>query len=456
MRKDLFYGRRIWIALVVLASVCWELAGTTANAQLTKQKLIGDAVSEIGTGYAEIDEAIKRFLNGDVIGARQFLESAKRNDPKLPPTDVTLAKMYLEANSLPAARVSLEKSAMENPSDPEAHLILAEIARREGRLIEADALYEKGLALSEKFTENTRRKRNMEIRARMGRAVVAQQRKQWAAAEADLEALLKLDPENAIGHYQLGIAQFMQGKHRDGFTHFQEAKRLDKNKQIPNEFVAAASMYDQLDRPADAQRAFDQVKTSTADANTMTAYAQWLIKTGSVQKAEQILDQARKANPDSLSLLILSGVAARMNNRMKPAEDFFVQAWGISPANLDVLNQLALLLIEQQDQAKRERALQFAGISSQLSSQNGDAQMTLAWVLYQLGRMNEANTALQNAVRLGNLTPDSRYLIARILIDTKREDQAKQILQEALDGDYQGIFINRQAAQALLDTINKS
>ena len=35
----------------------------------------------------------------------------------------------------------------------------------------------------------------------------------------------------------------------------------------------------------------------------------------------------------------------------------------MSPANVDVINQLALLLIDQPDQAKRERAVQFAGIS---------------------------------------------------------------------------------------------
>jgi Tfp pilus assembly protein PilF len=444
-------------ALAGLVCTCWAVAENTATAQLTTQKLIGDAVSEVGTRYAEVDEAIKRFMNRDVLGARQFLESAKRKDPSLPPTDVTLAKMYLAANNLAAARTAMEKSAMENPGDPEAYLILAELARREGRTIEADALYDKGLELTETFTENARRKRNFEIGARTGRAIVAAQRKNWSAAEADLEALLKIDPENAVGHYQLGVAQFMQGKYREGFTQFQEAKRLDKNKAIPNEYVAAALLYDQLDKPTEAQKGFEQaVKSGATDANSMSAYAQWLIKTGSVQKAEQILDQARKANPDSLHLLILSGVAARMSNRAKPAEDFFVQAWGISPANADVLNQLALLLIEQQDQAKRERALQFAGISSQLSSQSGDAQMTLAWVLYQLGRIGDADAALQNAVRLGNLSPDSRFLLAKILVDLKREAQAKPLLEEALESDYQGIFINRQAAQALLDTINKS
>jgi tetratricopeptide (TPR) repeat protein len=313
------------------------------------------------------------------------------------------------------------------------------------------------LELVESFSENPRRKRNLEIRALTGRALVAHERRHWPAAVKDLQTLLKLDPENGMAHYRLGVAQFMQKKYKEGYTEFQEAKKWDKNKQFPAPEVAAALMYDQLDMPAEAQKAFDQaMRTSGSDAKSLTAYGQWLIKNGSVQKAEQVLAEARKTNPDDLNLLILSGVAARMNNKMKPAEDFFVQAWGMSPANIEVINQLALLLIEQPEQAKRERALQFAGISSTLSNQNADAQMTLAWVFYQLERIGDAEVSLRNALQLGNLSPDSRYLIAKILVDQRKEDQAKQVLQEALESEYNGIFINRQAAQALFETLSKS
>ena len=117
----------------------------------------------------------------------------------------------------------------------------------------------------------------------------------------------------------------------------------------------------------------------------------------SLTKAEAMLAEARKANPGNLNLLILSGVAARMQKKMKPAEDYFVEAHGISPANGDVINQLALLLIEQADQAKRDRALQFASMSAQLNNQNPDAQITLAWVLYQFGRTGDAETAFATA-----------------------------------------------------------
>ena len=213
-------------------------------------------------------------------------------------------------------------------------------------------------------------------------------------------------------------------------------------------------MYDQLDMAKEAQTAFERAYgANKTDPNTVTQYGQWLIKTGDLQRAEQVLSEGRKANPDSLNLLILSGVAARMNKKMKPAEDYFVQAWGMSPANVDVINQLALLLIDQPDQAKRERALQFAEISARLNSQSADAQVTLAWVYYQMGRVGDADAALRSAQQLGNISPDSSYLVAKMLVDQKRPDPAKLLLQDALDEKNQGIFINRQEAQALLETL---
>jgi Tfp pilus assembly protein PilF len=154
-------------------------------------------------------------------------------------------------------------------------------------------------------------------------------------------------------------------------------------------------------------------------------------------------------------LLILSGVAARMGKKLKPAEDYFVEALGIAPANGDVINQLALLLVEQPGAAQRTRAQQFAAMSAQLNNQNADAQITLAWVLFQLGRLADAEQALRSGLSLGSPSPDSSYLVARMLVEQNRIDPAKQLLKAALEADSPGLFIYRQDAQALYDKLNK-
>ncbi len=459
------FGHSWAVGLAVVGVVLGScLLGRPAAAQVTTQMLIGDAVSEqVGTRYPDVDKAIQRFTNRDFLGARLLLEDAKRKDATLPPTDLTLAKLYFLSGDEAAGRNALEATVSTSPNDPEVFLILADTAMRQARSIEGEALYDKALQLTEKFSENPKRKRNFEIRARNGRAAVAERRRNWAGAVADLRALLKVDPDNATAHYRLGAALFMQAKagpdFKAGYDEFVAAKKLDKDKTIPNPYVSAALWYDQLGKKTEAQTAFERaVADDPKGANTMASYAQWLIKTGNVEKAEAALVDARKANPSSLEILILSGVAARMAKKMKPAEDYFLQALNVSPSNGAVLNQLALLLVDQAaDKEKQERALQFALINSKLNPQSSEAQVTLSWVLYQLGRLAEADAAFRDGLRLGmgNLTPDSSYLVAKMLVDQNRGDMAKQILTSALDNDSQGIFVNRQDAQALLATLDK-
>ncbi|HJQ80748.1 MAG TPA: tetratricopeptide repeat protein [Lacipirellulaceae bacterium] len=416
--------------------------------------LIGDSVSEIGTRYSDVDDAIKRYANRDIEGARLLLDSARRKDPALPPSALILAKMHLLAGNAPAGRAALEKTAQENPSDPEPALILAGDALRTQRIIEADALYNQGLELCSKYTENPKRKRNLEIRARLGRAQVAEQRKNWPAAVADMQALLKIDPENATAHYRLGQALFMQKKYKEGFDELSAARRIDKN--LPDPYVPAALFYDQQGMMNEAQQAFDRaVKNDPKDVNTLANYGQWLIKAGKLDQAEQTLAKARELKPQDLRVLFLSGVAARMNKKMKPAEDYFMEALRIAPGEANTINQLALLLIEQSDEEKRNRALQFALISSRMNAQSPDAQVTLGWVLYQLGRTGDADAALKNAQQLGAFSPDSNYLLAKILVAQNRANDAKPFLREALQAENIALFVHRQDAQALFETINK-
>ncbi len=218
------------IAAAALASVSFA---NLATAQITTQMLIGDSVSEVGSRYSDLDDAIKRFQNRDIIGARALLESAKGKDKTLPPVDLLLAKLYMLTDNAAAARASLEKTAVENAADPEPYLMLGDQALQQRRMIEAESLYEKGLELNEAFKENPKRKRNFEIRARTGRSYVAEQRKNWTSVVADMEALLKVDPENATAHYRLGRALFMQKKFREGYDEYVAADKLDKNLPDP-------------------------------------------------------------------------------------------------------------------------------------------------------------------------------------------------------------------------------
>jgi tetratricopeptide (TPR) repeat protein len=441
--------RRFGAPIVAIAVLL--IAGRFASAQMTTDQLIGDSVSDAATKYSDVDEAIKRFNNRDVLGARQFLEAASRKNNSLPPVDLTLAKMFFLSGNAAAGQASLEKTVMDNPGDPEAYLILGDQAIQAGHSIEAEALYEKALTLIDKFDGNAKRKRNFVIRARNGRSIVAERRKNWQTAIDDLQALIQVDPDNGTAHYRLGRALFMQGKSKEGYDQFVKASELDK--EMLNPYVASALVYEQLGKRPEAQKAFDRaVSGSKSDVKVLTSYASWLLQTGDEAKAESVLADARKVDPDNLEILSLSGVAARMGKKLKPAEDYFMAALRLSPSNGGVTNQLALLLVDQPDDAKRQRAVEFAKINAMLRPDSPEANVTLAWVLFQTGNNRDAGTALQKALQSGTLGPDSSYLVAKMLADQPNQaEAAKQFLTRALDPATNGggLFVMRDDAEAL-------
>jgi Tfp pilus assembly protein PilF len=438
----------------VLTAVCLTTASPAfAQRKLTAKDIIGDAVPDVSpTKHADVEEAIKHFGLGDPNNARRLLDEAKKKDPTLPPTELTLAKMYILAGNSTAGRSTLEEAANKNPKDPEPFLIYADQVLSQGNIIEADALYDKALELSEAFTENPKRKRNLTIRSRWGRAQVAERRKDWTSMTAELQALLKIDEYYAPAHYRLGIALCMQDKFQDGFASFERARKEDAN--LPNQWLATALMFDRRGIADRARQAYERaMKDFPKDLPTITNYATWLIKTEKLNDAEARLAEARISHPEALEVYALSGVAARMNGKTDEAEKYFVTALGKAPAHIGVMSQLATLLVGQEDEQKQVRALQFAAMNARLNSESADANVTLAWVNFKLGRTAEASNALRTGLQQGALSPDSTYLVAEIITAQNRpedKEAAKKLLAEALAEDQTGIFVHRKEAQALL------
>ena len=430
---------------------------TDTHAQLTSEQLVGNAVSGDTSRYTNISEAIKRFSNRDILAARQFLERALENDPKLPPVDLLLAKMYIMSNQTAAGRAALERTAREAPGDPETYLILADQLYAQGRLIEAEALYNKAIGLIDGFDGNEKRKRNFLIRARAGRAAVSAIRQDWPAAEEDLRVWVSQDPETANAHHRLGRALFLSGQTKTGLAELVKAYELDDS--LPNPYVTAALLFAQM---GDSDKATLTFKTAVDqnqdDARTLVSYAQWLIQSQNIDEAEKVLKRAQSLSPDSLEILTLSGVAAKMAGKRQPAEENFKAALAQSPSNRSVLNQLALLLAEQapSDENKGRRALEFAQMNARLYPDNSESNITLAYVLYLMRKTQsdtqQANQALQKGLRLGNLNADSRFLVAQLLANQNRNTDAKRLLQEAKDSK-SGIFVHRKEAEALYDSL---
>jgi tetratricopeptide (TPR) repeat protein len=414
---------------------------------LTPEALIGGAVSLSNQSYPDIDNAIQRFRNGDVQGARLFLEKAKEKYPNLPPAEVTLAKMQSLVRNHQAVHVLLESAVVKHPDDPEAYMILAEQAFAGGRTTEANALFENTNALIQKFDQNAKRKRNFTIRLLAGQAAVAERRQQWEEAVGLLKQWTELDPENATACQRYGVVLFRLKKAAEAFEQFTKAREINPN--APHPYVLVGKLSAQEGAEDKAREAFERAYSEDKiNVKTAQAYVEWLIQEDQLDQAQQVTSELLKGDPDSVSSLILSSIIAQMNGKSDQAEKSLQKVLALDPGNASATNLLAQLLIERDDQPARERALSYAQANARQFPKNGQSNITLAWVLYKLGNLQQAQTALNTGIRAGGLSMDSTYLVARFLAEQDKKEHAIQALTQVINKS--GLFIHRKQAEELL------
>jgi Flp pilus assembly protein TadD len=104
---------------------------------------------------------------------------------------------------------------------------------------------------------------------------------------------------------------------------------------------------------------------------------------------------------------------------------------GAAPENARIANNLAMLLAtHRDDRASLDRAL--ALTESFADSDVAPFLDTRGWVLYRLGRTDEAVALLRRAVELQPESPLNRYHLAMALVKAGEKDEARRNLEAAL------------------------
>jgi tetratricopeptide (TPR) repeat protein len=163
---------------------------------------------------------------------------------------------------------------------------------------------------------------------------------------------------------------------------------------------------------------------------------------------------AMQMDPKSLEAEFFRGLVALCQKDYRTAESYFESAMGRSSGNVfPISNNLALALIEQQDPKKNGRAVEYAETNAKQFPKSANALSTYAWVLYRVGRLDDAEKAVRAAVAAGPVSVDTAYYSARVAVDRGRKDEAKKTLETALKASGRSMF--RQDAEELLNQLKK-
>mgnify|MGYP006272447125 CR=1 FL=1 len=438
--------------IATIGSIVMLFAGE-APAQVTVQTIIGRAVTD-DTHTAEVNNAITRFRDRDIDGARNVLERVHSEDPKVPPPGVMMASLWLAANQVPAARRDLDVTVATFPEDPEAYLVLADLDFQDRRITEAALLFERATQLTEKFDANAKRKRDFQIRCAAGTAAVCEARGEWDAALAQIEKWVEIDPDSAGARQRLANTLFHLDRADESLAAFREARKLDPAIRQPE--MLLASLFDQEKQPEKARElVVAAVKSAGDDVGVRIGAANWFLVHGDVAAARENADVALELDPKNLEARLVGGTIARVSRDFVTATRFFEEAHAQSPRNYPASDSLALVLAESSDKDDVQRALEIAETNYAMVKDNAQLQIpaasTVAWVYYKLGRMADAEKILAQVAQNNALNADSAYYIARILVDKGEKDEAKRLLEQVTANE--AMFANRGAAEELLGTL---
>jgi len=284
-----------------------------------------------------------------------------------------------------------------------------------------------------------------------------------SGAVESLQSALHNEPDNAVAHYQLGLAYAQQGDVSRAESEWRESVRI---------------------RPelVDAQRALATLQISRGDYDNALQSAQQMINTqplsgdGFILKgiaelglrkftdAQRDDEEARNRAPDNAAPYVQLGNVQLAQKHYSEAEQFYRQALQKDPASADGLRGLMTTYVEQKqydkaidaahaqiakspdnsnfydllgtalfdgkkDYAGSEAALRQAVA---LDKTNGDAVEKLGKVQIQQGNMDQALASYQQAIK-DNPKNARLYILSGELYDAKKNwDQAKGMYQQAL------------------------
>jgi tetratricopeptide (TPR) repeat protein len=445
---------------VVIAVAAW--ASLTACSVLTPSRLAAEPIlgdegiavpEEVPAQKLDAADAIALFKAGDYDGSLKLWEEAVKKNPDLPPAQVIMAQLYLRSNMLKEAMAALDKATADAPGDPEAYITQANLAMLVARdLNKADALCQKANQLLAAFSKSEKRKQVLQPQVYRVMAGVAEARKDWAGAEKALEAWLKLDPKNVPAMQRIAFCRFHKKDIDGALAELREAAKIDTTMLTPEAAIAQA-YYKMGDLENTKKWMTTAVEVDPDNMKTRLAAGQWALETGQLEVARKHSLAAVRLDPKAQRTKFFRGAIAMFEKDYEAAETYFDLAIKQAPNDFGTRNNLAVALIEQPDDARHRRALELAEANVKQFPKATEAHSTYAWVLYRLGRLDDAEKAIRGAESAARTDVDVAYIMARIAIDRGHKVEAKELLGTALKTTAPALF--RPEAESLLKKLSK-
>lgn len=400
----------------------------------------------------EVREGLEFLKTGEREKAAEKFAAAYKKRPDLAPAGVAVAVALANEKRFDQVRYWLEKSVDDCPNDPEAYVILAEVAEAEGRLLEARLLADQTATLVGNYKSNPERQKKIAQRSQLVLVKIAEKKENWTEAKSRLEALIGRAPNEAEYYTRLGVIYFQMNDLKKSLETFGTA--IEKGSKLPPPYALVAQLLDQKGRTPEAKTYMSEaIKTNSNHFQVLSIAANLAVKWELVSQAKVYADRALKIQPDSLDAMAMCGLIALYEKDFVQAQKYYEDILKQQPNNFYGRNGLVLALCEQQDPQKIQLALDTAQQNAQQNPQSIEAISTFAWAAFKAGQTESAEQLLNRVQSTGVISATGVYYLAEIKSKQGNAEQALALINVALGT--KNNYPKRSAAMELQQNLQK-
>lgn len=327
--------------------------------------------------------------------ARHTFEQALQVAPTHPDALVGLGMHAMTQRDMASATRWVDQAVHANPTHADARHAKAELLRLQGMREAALTAYDETIRLN-----------RYDSTAHLMKASLQTDARQFAAAQAEINAAKKITPHALPVYYAQALLDFAAGNPKAARESLQQILRAVPE-HMPSLLLAGA-----VEGTLGAHQQAEQYLKRFLDHNPNNLQARkllatTLLKNGQGQHAMTLISEALRDTPQDTQWLALAGQYQLQEKNFVKATDYFTQATTLDPTAATLRTALGVTKLNQGQVA--DAALDF-GAAAELTPQAipgpNAANPTLMLALSQL-RLKEYDQALATAKKLERQMPDN-------------------------------------------------
>ena len=385
--------------------------------------------------FAQIAEMYANFEEYD--SAAVFIEHAIRlnqNDPSL----FARHAVYLYSSDRKSeSKEVLQRAIAVHPNDARLLAQLIETYNAENNLDSVKVFAERMIAIGEVTAADRI------VYERIGAVLMRARLREQASGI--FQKMLKFEPENRFALFYLGRIEVDSSRYDAAKSYFDRLIAADST--VPDGWTNLAYVYQQkkdLDKAEDILETASRYVTSDRD-NIQFFLAQILSQKNQSDSAIAVLKNAINDGGDTIRALFQVGAEYEKLKDVPKAVETFELLLSISPDHHPTLNYLGYMLAERGE--RLPEALEMIERALKSEPQNGAYLDSYAWVLYKLGRYQDALLQIQKAVTATNNDPVVIEHLGDIQFALGNRENARDAWQTALAFDPQNKSLKEKLAR---------